>query len=38
MKQVKKWKELTWEELANLGDIFSHYEGVYGKKNRVGKL
>jgi hypothetical protein len=31
MEQVKKWQELTWDELANLGEIFSKYEGVFKK-------
>ena len=31
MKQVKKWKELTWEELANLGELLRGYDGVFRK-------
>jgi hypothetical protein len=26
--QIKTWKELSWEELANPGDIFKNYDGV----------
>lgn len=29
MKQVKKWKELTWDELANIGEILRGYDGVF---------
>ena len=33
--EVKKWNEMTFEELANLGSIFQKYDGVVKSKNET---
>jgi hypothetical protein len=33
-RQIKTWKELSWEELADLGKLIQRYDGVVKKADR----